>query len=202
MTLWLTGLPSSGKTTIAKQLASVLVTQGRTVEVLDGDELRRDISRGLGFSLEDRWEHIRRVGFLAEVLQKRGAIVIVAAIAPYRELREEMRRRLRTYVEVFVNAPLSICEQRDVKGLYRRARTGELKCLTGVDDVYEAPVTPEVECHTHTETVDQSVARILEFLNQSLTPESNRGVGRVAGDVAPRYRSRCIITFLRTPCLE
>lgn len=165
MTLWLTGLPSSG-TTIAKQLASVLLTQGRTVEVLDGDDLRRDISRGLGFSLGDRWEHVRRVGFLAEVLQERGSVVIVAAIAPYRELRGEMRSKLRTFVEVFVNAPLSICEQLDVKGLYRRAGSGELKCLTGFDDVYESPVTPEVECHARTETVDQ---RILEFLNQSLT---------------------------------
>lgn len=170
MTLWLTGLPSSGKTTIAKHLASVLLAQGKVVEVLDGDDLRKSISQGLGFTSEHRWEHIRRVGSLAEVLQGRGTIAIVAAISPYRQLREEMRNKLRTYVEVFVNAPLSICEQRDVKGLYRRARTGELRNFTGVDDDYEPPISPEVECCTDRETVDESVAKIMQFLNQQALP--------------------------------
>lgn len=164
VTVWLTGLSGAGKTTIARALEEELRARGRRVEVLDGDVIRQNLTRGLGFSKEDRDENIRRIGFVAHLLTRNGVIVLVAAISPYREVREEVRRRIGDFVEVYVNAPLEVCEQRDVKGLYRRARAGEISHFTGIDDPYEPPPAPEVECRTDRETVEESVRKVLSKL--------------------------------------
>jgi adenylylsulfate kinase len=120
----------------------------------------------LGFSKADRDENIRRLGFLAGMLTREGIITLVAAISPYRDVREEVRRELGNFVEIYVNAPVEICERRDVKGLYRKARAGELKAFTGLDDPYEAPVAPEIECRTHLETLPESVDKVLRFVDE------------------------------------
>lgn len=161
LTIWLTGLPSSGKTTLGKNIARQLVDDGEAVELLDGDVIRSMIGRDLGFSRPDREDNLRRISFVAELLARNGITVVVAAISPYSALRREIRDQLSPFLEVFVNAPVEVCEQRDVKGLYRRYRNGEIKGLTGVDDVYERPSSPEVECRTDIETVEESVSRIL-----------------------------------------
>lgn len=162
--LWLTGLSSAGKTTLAAGVFDRLQASGHKVELLDGDLVRQRLSKGLGYSKEDRDENIRRIGFVAELLARNGVTVIVSAISPYRAVRAEVRRSIPGFVEVYVNAPLEVCENRDVKGLYRRARAGELHGFTGIDDPYEAPLQPEVECRTDRETVEESVEKILEHL--------------------------------------
>jgi adenylyl-sulfate kinase len=162
--VWLTGLSSAGKTTLAAELFDRLRVMGLKVELLDGDLVRQRLSKGLGYSKEDRDENIRRIGFVAELLARNGVTAIVSAISPYRALRAEVRLSIPSFVEVYVNAPLSVCESRDVKGLYRRARAGELHGFTGIDDPYEAPFQPEVECRTDLETVEESVEKILEYL--------------------------------------
>ncbi len=163
-TVWFTGLSASGKTTISQVVADVLRARGYRVETLDGDVVRRNLTKGLGFSKEDRDENIRRIGFVAHLLTRNGVIAVVAAISPYREIRDEVRARIGRFVEVFVNAPVEVCEQRDPKGLYRKARAGEIKGFTGVDDPYEPPPRPEVECCTDRETVEESVAKVLRAL--------------------------------------
>jgi adenylylsulfate kinase len=126
--------------------------------------VRKQLSKDLGFGKQDRDENIRRIGFVAELLSKNGVIAVVAAISPYRAIRDEVRRRIPNFIEVYVNAPLEVCEMRDSKGLYRRARAGELKEFTGIDDPYEPPLAPEVECRTDLETVEECTRRIVEFL--------------------------------------
>jgi len=128
--------------------------------VLDGDVVRTNLTKGLGFSKEDRDENIRRIGFVANLLTRHGVIVLVSAISPYREIREEVRGKIGAFVEVFVNAPLSVCEGRDVKGLYQKARSGEIKGFTGIDDPYEPPANPEVECRTDLEELEESVDKV------------------------------------------
>ncbi len=162
--VWLTGLSSAGKTTLAAELFDRLRSSGLKVELLDGDLVRQRLSKDLGYSKEDRDENIRRIGFVAELLARNGVTVIVSAISPYRALRAEVRLLIPDFVEVYVNAPLDVCEGRDVKGLYRRARAGELHGFTGIDDPYEPPLQPEVECRTDLETVEESVEKILEYL--------------------------------------
>ena len=161
LTIWLTGLPSSGKTTLGRSITQQLLDEGEAVELLDGDVIRSMIGRDLGFSRPDREDNLRRISFVAELLARNGITVVVAAISPYSALRREIRDRLSPFLEVFVNAPVAVCEQRDVKGLYRRYRNGEIKGLTGVDDVYEPPASPEVECRTDIDTVEESADRIL-----------------------------------------
>ena len=168
MTVWLTGLSSSGKSTLGQLLYDRLWAMGHKVELLDGDTIRRNLCKGLGFSKEDRDENIRRIGFVAELLTRNGVVVLVSAISPYRAVREEARRLIGAFVEVYVNAPLSVCEQRDVKGLYRKARSGQLPGFTGIDDPYEPPEKPEVECRTDLETPQQSAERILRYLESRL----------------------------------
>jgi adenylylsulfate kinase len=163
-TVWTTGLSGSGKTTIARELASQLKARGINVEILDGDVVRTNLSKGLGFSKEDRDINIRRIGFVANLLSRNGVIAITAAISPYRSIRDEVRGLTERFVEVYVEAPLEVCESRDVKGMYAKARAGEIKGFTGIDDPYEEPQSPEVVCHTANETVEQSVARILNLL--------------------------------------
>jgi adenylyl-sulfate kinase len=162
--VWLTGISSAGKSTISERLCATLRDEGYRVEILDGDYIRSTLSRDLTFSKHDRDENVRRIGYVAEMLARNGIIVIVAVISPYRMARDEVRRNIDPFLEVYVNAPLSVCERRDVKGLYRKARSGELRGLSGFDDPYEPPLNPEVECRTDEETIDQSVGRIAASL--------------------------------------
>ncbi|HIK43878.1 MAG TPA: adenylyl-sulfate kinase [Leptolyngbyaceae cyanobacterium M65_K2018_010] len=164
VTIWLTGLSGAGKSTIARALEAKLREQGYALEVLDGDIVRTNLTKGLGFSREDRDENIRRIGFVSHLLTRNGVIVLVSAISPYREVRDEVRERIDDFVEVYVDAPLAVCESRDVKGLYKKARAGEIKQFTGIDDPYEAPLNPEVHCRTDQETLEESVAKVLSKL--------------------------------------
>jgi adenylylsulfate kinase len=164
VTLWFTGLSGAGKTTITQALDQKLRQLDCGVDILDGDIVRENLTKGLGFSREDRDENIRRIAFVASLLTRHGVIVLVSAISPYRSTRAEARQKIGNFVEVFVNAPLATCEERDVKGLYKKARTGEIKQFTGISDPYEAPENPEVECRTDLETLDESVAKVLDYL--------------------------------------
>lgn len=164
VTVWFTGLSGAGKSTIANELAKILRRQGHKVEVLDGDIVRKSLTRDLGFSRADRDENIRRIGFVADLLTRNGVIVLVSVISPYRDVREEVRHQIGNFIEVYVKAPLEVCEQRDVKGLYRRARAGEIRGFTGIDDPYEPPLDPPVECLTDRETVGESVGKVMDKL--------------------------------------
>lgn len=164
VTLWFTGLSGAGKTTISQAVEKELRLQGCKVEVLDGDIVRQNLTKDLGFSREDRDENIRRIGFVANLLTRNQVIVLVSAISSYREIRTEVRQRIGNFIEVYVNAPLVVCEQRDVKGLYKKARSGIIKNFTGIDDPYEPPINPEVECNTDKESLEQSVAKVLNQL--------------------------------------
>ena len=159
--IWLTGLPSSGKTTIALALAAHLRLQGLPVEILDGDEVRQSLSPDLGFSAEDRQQHNRRVIFVSKILLRNGLTVIVPLISPYRDTRKLARCELDRFVEVYVKCPLEVCIQRDVKGLYAKALRGEISQFTGVSDPYEEPEHPEITVNTAGLSVDQCRQRIL-----------------------------------------
>jgi adenylyl-sulfate kinase len=161
MTVWLTGLPCSGKTTLGLAVTGRLRASGWKAEFLDGDVVRRELWRELAFSKADREENVRRFGFLAGLLSRHGIVAVVSAVSPYRVSRELVRRDSTQFLEVYVNAPLAVCEQRDVKGMYRKARSGEISGFTGVADPYEAPLNPEVECRTDIESVEESVAKIM-----------------------------------------
>jgi adenylyl-sulfate kinase len=160
-TLWFTGLPCSGKSTLAEIVARELQRLGHGVEVLDGDVVRTHLTKGLGFSKEDRDENIRRIGFVCKLLSRHGAAAIAAAISPYRGVRDEVRGTIENFVEVYVDTPLEICIQRDVKGMYKKALAGEMKHFTGIDDPYEPPLNPEVIIHTQKETPEESAQRIM-----------------------------------------
>jgi adenylyl-sulfate kinase len=160
-TVWFTGLPSAGKSTLAELLAGKLLERGYGVEVLDGDVVRRHLCKGLGFSKEDRDENIRRIGFVCGLLTRHGAVAIAAAISPYRAIRDEVRQSVGNFVEVYVKASVETCIQRDVKGLYKKALAGEIIGFTGVDDPYEPPLKPELTIDTEKESPQESVARIL-----------------------------------------
>lgn len=168
LTVWLTGLSGAGKSTIAEQVAATLRERGYAVEVLDGDAVRQNLSAGLGFSRADRDANIRRIGFVAELLTRNGVIVLVAAISPYRAVRDEVRDRIGNFVEVYVRCPLDELVRRDVKGLYRRALDGEIAHFTGVSDPYEAPVDPDVVVDSSRETVRASAARVLDAIESQL----------------------------------
>jgi adenylylsulfate kinase len=162
--IWFTGLSGSGKTTIAHLVENKLMEAGVPIEILDGDVVRENLSKGLGFSKEDRDTNIRRIAFVAHLLQRNGVFVITAAISPYRSVREEARVMIKDFLEVFADAPLEVCEQRDVKGLYQKARAGEIKGFTGIDDPYEPPVGPEVVCSTDRETPEESAQKVIDKL--------------------------------------
>lgn len=166
VTVWLTGLSGAGKTTISLVLAQQLRTQGCRVEILDGDVVRQNLSKGLGFSKQERDENVRRIGFVAHLLTRNDLVVIVCAISPYLALREEMRQLIGDFIEVYVDAPLAVCEQRDVKGLYKKARAGEIQHFTGINDPFEPPLHPEVQCRTERESVDESAAKVLVKLQE------------------------------------
>ena len=163
-TVWFTGLSGAGKTTIRTAVEQTLRDRGFKVEVLDGDIVRENLTKGLGFSKADRDENIRRIGFVSHLLSRNGVIVLVSVISPYRDIRREVRQKIGNFVEVYVNAPLNVCEARDVKGLYKRARAGEIKQFTGIDDPYEAPEQPEIECHTDQESPTESADKVIDYL--------------------------------------
>ena len=162
--VWLTGLPCSGKSTLARELALRMDRASRPCEILDGDIVREHLSRGLGFSRGDRDTNVRRIGFVAGLLARHGVAVVVAVVSPYRETRQEVRRAIEPFVEIFVDCPLSVCESRDLKGMYARSRRGELPGFTGVDDPYEPPLDPDLVVSTGSESVDESIERILVTL--------------------------------------
>lgn len=162
--IWFTGLSGAGKSTLARLLEKTLIARGRTVEVLDGDEVRTRLTKGLGFSKADRDENIRRISYVARLLARHGAIVITAAISPYREARDEARAEIGRFVEVHVDCPLEACVARDVKGLYRKALAGEIPNFTGISDPYEAPLSAEIVVPSSAETPEAGVARILRKL--------------------------------------
>lgn len=165
-TLWFTGLSGSGKSTVSERVVSRLREAGRKTELLDGDIVRTNLSQGLGFSKEDRDINIRRIGFVCELLSRNGVVAVVAAISPYREAREEVKRRVECFVEVHVECPVPVLAERDVKGLYKRALAGEIPYFTGVSDPYEPPEYPDLVIRSDRETIDQSVERVWELLKE------------------------------------
>jgi adenylyl-sulfate kinase len=172
LTVWFTGLSSSGKTTLSQAVYQQLAATGHRVELLDGDEVRLFLSRGLGFSKQDRDENVRRIGYVAELLTRHNVITLVSAISPYRDARDSVRARIPAFLEVYVNATIEECERRDVKGLYKKARAGEIKAFTGISDPYEAPLTPELECRTDLETVEESVAKVVRAIGACISAAS------------------------------
>ncbi len=169
-TVWLTGLPSAGKTTIAYALAERLRAEGHRVEVLDGDEIREFLSAGLGFTREDRHTNVQRIGFVAELLASNGVKALVPVIAPFADSREAVRKRHAAaatgYLEVHVATPVEVCSERDVKGLYAKQAAGEISGLTGVDDPYEAPESPDLRIESHTQTVQESASALHALLTE------------------------------------
>jgi adenylylsulfate kinase len=170
--LWFTGLSGSGKTTITTQLVKELRQRGSKLEVLDGDIVRENLSKGLGFSKEDRDTNIRRIAFVANLLSRNGVPVITAAISPYRDIRDEARELMDgRFIEIYAKAPLEVCEERDVKGLYAKARSGEIKEFTGVSDPYEPPEKAELVIETDKQSHEESAQQILRYLEErSLVP--------------------------------
>lgn len=173
-TVWFTGLSGAGKSTIARILERELRARGMKVEVLDGDVVRTHLSKGLGFSKEDRDTNIRRIGWVCEVLSRNGVVAIAAAISPYRAIRDEIRAKIPNFIEVYVQAPLEVLMERDVKGLYKKALAGEIANFTGVSDPYEPPLNPEVICYSDgRETPEESAAKVLAKLEEmGLIPET------------------------------
>ena len=165
-TLWFTGLSGAGKSTIAERVYHHLEETGRKVEILDGDVIRTNLSKGLGFSKEDRDTNIRRIGFVSKLLSRNGTVAIVAAISPYREVRDEVRQEIGDFVEVYVECSLEELVRRDVKGLYEKAIRGEIKNFTGVSDPYEEPLNPAVVVNTQYESVEESVSKVLAKLRE------------------------------------
>ena len=164
-TVWFTGLSGSGKSTIAEMLFHEFQARGMKTEILDGDVVRQNLSKGLGFSKEDRDTNIRRIAFVANLLSRNGVPVITAAISPYREIRDEARQMMgERFVEAYVKASVETCEQRDVKGLYAKARAGEIKEFTGVSDPYEPPENPELVIETEQQSAEESARQILAYL--------------------------------------
>jgi adenylyl-sulfate kinase len=165
--LWFTGLSGSGKSTIAAAVVHELRRRGHGVELLDGDEVRENLSAGLGFSKADRDTNIRRIGWVAALLARNGVVAVTAAISPYRSVRDEVRAKIDRFVEVYVDTPIEVCEERDVKGLYAKARAGEIPEFTGVSDPYEPPVSPEVRLVTHDRALTASVADVIGYLERA-----------------------------------
>jgi adenylylsulfate kinase len=190
--LWFTGLSGAGKTTLSSAIAAELRDRDLNVEILDGDEVRTNLSKGLGFSKEDRDINIRRIGYVSRLLARNNVAVIAAAISPYREVRDEVRRAVSgdgaAFIEVFVKCAIDVLAERDVKGLYKKALAGELKGFTGVSDPYEEPLEPEVVVETDRETIAQSAKKIIDELEQRWLLPSTEETGSptaVRVDFAP-----------------
>ncbi len=165
-TLWMTGLSGAGKTTIARILETELHARGIRFERLDGDVVRQSLTNDLGFSKEDRDKNIERVTFVAKLLSRNGVGVVASFISPYRAIRDMVRRETTNFIEVFVNAPLDVCERRDVKGMYKKARAGEIPNFTGISDPYEEPLNAEITLNTDQETPEESAAQVIRYLEQ------------------------------------
>lgn len=185
-TVWFTGLPSSGKSTLAKMLEKTLKDRGFSVEVLDGDEVRLRLSKGLGFSKEDRDDNIRRIAFVANLVTRCGGVAITCAISPYRDIRDEARGEIGSFVEVYVKCTVEECIRRDVKGLYRKAISGEIKNFTGISDPYEEPLQPEIVVETDRETHEESIDKIITGL-MSLGYLSDERLGVTTKVSIPTY---------------
>ncbi len=164
-TVWLTGLPSSGKSTLAHLLQKEMDELGFPVEVLDGDEVRQRLTKGLGYTKEDRDENIRRIAYVAKLLTRVGAVAVAAVISPYRESRERAKTEIQNFVEVYVQCPLQVCVRRDVKGLYAKAMSGAIGNFTGISDPYEPPINPDIVVHTDRESPEESLQKILGKLS-------------------------------------
>ncbi len=164
--LWFTGLPGAGKTTLANKISEILKEKGYRVEILDGDEIRKGLSKDLGFSKEDREKHNERVMFVAKILSRNGVITLVPLISPYREIRERARSEIPNFIEVYVRCPLDVLIKRDPKGLYKKALAGEIKNLTGLQDTYEEPINPDIVIDTDKLDIQQSVDLILRHLKE------------------------------------
>ena len=184
-TIWFTGLSGAGKSTLAEIIKQRLSERGRHVEILDGDEVRTHLSKGLGFSKEDRDTNIKRIAFVAKLLTRNGVATISAAIAPYREARTWARQEIGNFVEVYVKCPLEVCRQRDVKGLYKLVDEGKIKHFTGVDDPYEEPENPEVVVETDKESTEESVQKIFAKLEELGYLVSQEGPKDEADQLAP-----------------
>jgi adenylylsulfate kinase len=180
-TLWFTGLSGAGKTTLARLVETELNARGHRVEVLDGDIIRTNLSKGLGFSKDDRDTNIRRIGFVCNLLTRNDVVAIAAAISPYREIRDDVRRQIGSFVEVYVKCPLDVLAERDVKGLYKKALAGEIKNFTGVDDPYEEPFTAELVVETDCEQPEESAARVIAKLEEMSLVEAAQS-GYTEGD--------------------
>jgi adenylylsulfate kinase len=175
-TIWFTGLSGAGKTTLGKKIQKTLLKRGMNIELLDGDVVRTNLSKGLGFSKEDRDTNIRRIGFVASLLARNNTVCIAAAISPYQAIRDEVRGMHENFVEVYTECSLEKLEERDTKGLYKKARAGEIKGFTGIDDPYEEPTSAEVTVHTENEGIDDSADRIVRYLElQGLVPAADDG---------------------------
>ena len=190
-TLWLTGLSGAGKTTLAASVARELTKRGVKLEILDGDEVRTNLSKGLGFSKEDRDTNIRRIGYVCRLLSRNGVGAVSAAISPYRAVREEVRRAIEKdevdFIEVFVKCPITVLASRDVKGLYKEALAGKIKGFTGISDPYEEPLAPAVVVETDQETVESSTGAIIrELERRGLIPEAGLGRQRIVRSVFSR----------------
>lgn len=173
-TLWFTGLSGAGKSTLSVPVGEELRRRGHYVEILDGDEVRTNLSKGLGFSKEDRDTNIKRIGYVCKLLSRNGVVAISAAISPYREIRDYNRAQIGTFVEIYVKCSLEKLVERDVKGLYKKALAGEIKNFTGVSDPYEEPLNPEVMVESDRETVEASIRKIFDYLeSQGLAPSSH-----------------------------
>jgi len=194
-TVWFTGLSGAGKSTLAGALAQSLKEHGQRVEILDGDGVRTHLSKGLGFSREDRDTNIKRIAFVCALLTRNNVVCISAAISPYREARAWARREIGNFVEVYVKCPLEVCRQRDVKGLYKLVDEGKIQHFTGVDDPYEEPEHPDLVVETHKHSVEDSVVRILAklaalgYLEAAKVPESDASRGSDPALVALSYQS-------------
>jgi adenylyl-sulfate kinase len=186
-TLWFTGMSGSGKSTLSVLLAARLRTMGARVELLDGDIVRTQLCRGLGFNKEDREENVRRIGFVCELLSRNGVIAIAAAISPYRAGRDELRARILNFVEIYMDCPLEVLVERDVKGLYKKALAGEIPRFTGISDPYEPPIAPEVTIASSSQTLDESLSTILRRLQELGIIVSQ---GETVGPVKSRQQHR------------
>jgi len=185
-TLWFTGLSGSGKSTLAHKVEEILLERGMKVEVLDGDVVRQNLSKGLGYSKEDRDTNIRRIGWVCHLLTRNDVVAIASAISPYKEIREENRRLIGRFVEVYCKAGLEALKKRDPKGLYEKALRGEVKNFTGVDDPYEPPDNPEIICETDKESVEESVNKIIRTLEMmGYIP-----AGDLSGDYSPEEEQK------------
>ena len=192
-TIWFTGLSGAGKSTLSEAIERRLRAIGRNVEILDGDVVRTHLSKGLGFSREDRDTNIKRIAFVCNLLTRNGVICISAAIAPYREAREWARQEIGNFVEIYVKCPIDVCRQRDVKGLYKLVDEGKIKNFTGVDDPYEEPEHPELVVETSNETIEESVDRIfarLQELGYVTAEEVQASAEEVQQDGHPRISLR------------